>query len=184
MPPQYRATYWNAETGRFHDIETHQFVSYAEAIPGLRVWEPPGVPGGGVLRDALGRFVPKRFLGGDVVSQWPAGKADYAAVTREVPVNVREMPVRGQDVLQGTVSFNVAGKAYDDVFVTMPKGYTYSEPVWEERVAHSLTGEVRYTTGEEIEWEDVEIESVSWNVTTFYEPGQYLGGDYAYWEGM
>lgn len=184
MPPQDLRPVWNAARNVYRSQVTGQYMSAVQAAPYLRVWQPPNIPGGGALRDAAGQYVPHAHLGGQVKTQWPTGKADYAAVTRKVVPDVRDMPVRGQDVLSGTVSFNVKGKSYDPIYVTMPKGFTYSTPVWDERLAKSVVGQVRYNTGDEIDHEDVNVERVDWNVTTFYSPGEFLGADFSYFEGL
>lgn len=168
---------WSAALERFRDLDTGRFISGATAAPWLKV-------SGGALRDTLGRYVPWSFAGGEVQREFPTGRGDIAAITREVPVDVTDMPVRVQDVLQATVFATSEGVVLDKLGVTMLKGRSYSDVVSSERISARVSGAARGFTDPTLPSVDYTVDEIGWSLTTFYQEGEYLAADYSYFEGM
>jgi hypothetical protein len=166
---------WRAAVNRFVDIESGRFVAASKAIPHLKV-------SGGAIRDTLGRFTPYKAHGGDIVSEWPTGKANYVAVTRRVKGDVDVARVREQDMLSGTVDYSYQGGEKKTIEFNMPKGREHNPEIFTERIANRISGhETGYSKDFDFE-SDVAIIDDDWHITTWYEEGTPLGSDFAWFE--
>lgn len=168
---------WLAATGQWRDAITGQFMSAAHAIPFLRAY--PSVRGAAdvVIRDAIGRFVPSRFFGGEVLRHFPSGGGKYAAVERVMPGKPEDFLYRTRDVMHGLVQYRIEAGTLQEIWVTMPKGKEYDEAIFEDRFVSRII-ERDPDTYEMIDPPpEYEVESVDWTVTSYYAEGDYLGED-------
>ena len=178
------APIWQAPLARFRDLITGRFVSAASAAPFLRAY--PSVRGlkDVVIRDTLGRFVPTRFFGGNVLAHFPTGSGDYAAVRRAMPGPPEDFLFRSRDVMNALVHYRVEGGPLEETWITMPKGIKYDEAIFEDR----FVGRIIERDPDTYEMigppPEYEIESVDWAVTTYYAEGAYLGEDISRFGGI
>lgn len=184
MPTPILQPIWNAALGRFRDAITGRFISTVSAAPFLRAY--PSIRGAAdvVIRDALGRFVPNRMFGGSVLSHFPTGKGDYAAVRRAMPGPPEDFLYRTRDVLQGLVHYRIEGGELQEVWVTMPKGIKYDPAIFEDRFIGRIVERDPDTYEKIAPVGDYEIESVEWAVTTYYAEGAFLGEDITRFGGL
>jgi len=177
MATQLLRPIWSAALGRFRNLITGRFISASMAAPFLRaypaVWGGPGV----VIRDVLGHFVPMRLLGGRVLAHFPTGAGNYAAVRREMSVPPSEFLFRSRDVMTGMVHYRIEGGEVQDVWVTMPKGIPFDQAIFEDRFVSRIVERDPETYEIIGPIPEYEVVGVDWAVTTYYQPGAYLGED-------
>lgn len=176
--------FWSAATQRFHDVVTKQFVSEALAAPTLRAWPiRKGTPTV-VIRDALGRIVPKRFFGGDVLAHFPTGAGQMCGVTRAIEDPVIDWLPRSWDVPTPRVTVQTVTGQEATAYVVMPKGVPFDEDVFEDRLASRMTSVIGEGTGRFETVPMYGISDIEWSVTSFYAEGQFLGEDVARFGGL
>jgi len=175
---------WEAPLGRFRDLITGRFVSAASAVPFLRAY--PSVRGlhDVVIRDTLGRFVPSRYFGGNVLAHFPSGFGNYGVVTRALPGLPEDFLYRARDVMHGLVHYRIEGGELEEVWVTMPKGIVYDQAIFEDRFASRIVKRDPETYGMIEPVPEYEIEDVEWTVNTYYVEGAYLGEDISRFGGL
>ena len=167
---------WNRIAGRFRDLATGRFLSAGVAAPLLR-------SSGGAFRDALGRFIPNRFLGGVVTRQWPTGAGNIAAVTRKLTVPPSEHLYRSGDIATAKVPYLHPELGRQVTDVTMPKGIPFDDDIYQERLSRRLVRVRADDTPELTEMPPILEDEIEWEVTTQYGEGEYLGGEIARFEG-
>ena len=177
---------WVRALGAFKDLITGDIITAWLAAPFLRAY--PSVRGAKdvVIRDAIGRFVPSRFFGGQVRRHFPTGDGTIVAVTRDLPGNVEDWIFRRRDLMTGLVTYSVEGGPTEEFWLSMPKGMAYDQDIFEERFAKHLAYVLSEfdETPEIIVLPDYEIINVDWRVTIYYEEGEQLGEDVSRFGGV
>jgi len=168
------APIWEPQRNVYRDALTGRFVSKENAIPWLRF-------SGGALRDVRGHFVPWSHYGGDIANTFPTGKGTMSGIVRDLGSQGPDFTPRERDMLVGVVEYTVFGEPREAITVALPKGEAYDPDEFEDRLSRRITGAER----EGITWEQapagVEITGISWQVTSWYEPGEFAGSEYSFW---
>lgn len=161
---------WNRALNRFYNRTTGRILSGDVASAFLR-------SSGGAFRDVLGRHVPSRFLGGDVIRQFATGDATIAGVNRAVGADPTTIPVRSRDIISGTVSWRDAEGVLHQTDVAMPRGREFDQDIFDERFAGRRAIRDPDDYSKILEYPEAEVVDIEWRITSQYKEGEYLSED-------
>jgi len=175
---------WRAATNRFHDVATGRFVANAVAARLLRAMPSAAGAADVVIRDSLGRFVPMRFLGGNVEAHFITGAGQYAGVRRGIMDPEVDWLYRSHDVLAAEVTVQTITGEEAKAWVVMPKGIPFDEDIFEDRLAGRMASAIGEGSGRYETVPQYGISDIHWAVTSYYQAGQAVGEDIGRFGGL
>ena len=163
---------WVAATQRFHDRDTGRFISLADAVSSITVR-------GGAFRDAMGRYIPKSFMGGDVVTQSPMGAPSVTQIVRDLPVEPSDFSTRPRDTWVASYTYRYQGGEEKSGVASLRKGLDWNPIDADEQMSRYIAREEEGGSDQPVDyWNDVEVVEVKWQLRSMYAPGEALGEDY------
>jgi hypothetical protein len=133
------------------------------------------------LRDTAGRFVPRRFYGGDVRKSYPAGRGDYTGVVRHIQKPPQNFIPRPNEKIEIRVHYIVGEEDRGEVQASLASGVAYTPEEAEEAIRGRIAQREKGNSGMPIP-ENTEWEIVGFGMTTWYPAGTQMGGEAGVWQ--